>query len=114
MVKSRCYCKNDFVFANILRDTVSASVFSKYGFVPLWSSLEGAITLVMGKSGLSKKSQQIYQKWVRSGGMQSTLISLDRNIFDKPAFEILNRGPVRNLLKTPLEYLRIVQSFQKI
>ena len=103
----------DFVFANILRDTVSASVFSKYGFVPLWSSLEGAITLVMGKSGLSKKSKEIYQKWVSSGGMQSTLISLDRNIFDKPAFEILNRGPVRNLIKTPLEYLRIVSEFSE-
>jgi hypothetical protein len=103
----------DFVFANIIRDTVSAAVFSKYGFVPLWSSLEGAITLVMGKSGLSKKSQQIYQKWVRSGGMQSTLVSLDRNIFDKPAFEILNKGPVRNLLKTPLEYLRIVSEFSE-
>jgi len=103
----------DFVFANIIRDTVTAAVFSKYGFVPLWSSLEGAITLVMGKSGLSKKSQQIYQKWIRSGGMQSTLVSLDRNIFDKPAFEILNKGPVRNLLKTPLEYLRIVSEFSE-
>jgi len=103
----------DFVFANILRDTVSASVFSKFGFVPVWSSLEGAITLVMGKSGLSKKSQQIYQKWVRSGGMQSTLQSLDRNIFDKPAFEILNKGPIRNLLKTPLEYLRIASEFSE-
>ena len=45
--------------------------------------------------------------------MQSTLISLDRNIFDKPYFEILNRGPVRNLLKTPLEYLRIVSEFDE-
>ncbi len=103
----------DFVFANIARDTVTAAVFSKYGFIPLWSSLEGAITLVMGKSGLSKKSQQIYQKWIRSGGMQSTLVSLDRNIFDKPAFEILNKGPIRNLLKTPLEYLRILSEFSE-
>ena len=103
----------DFVFANIIRDTVSATVFSKSGFIPLWSSLEGAITLVMGKSGLSKKSQTIYQKWIRSGGMQSTLVSLDRNIFDKPAFEILNKGPVRNLLKTPLEYLRIASEFSE-
>ena len=101
----------DFVFANIFRDTVSAAVFSKYGFVPLWSSLEGAITLALGKSGLSRNSKEIYNKWLRSGGMQSTLISIDRNIFDKPAFEILNRGPMRNLLKTPLEYLRLISEF---
>ena len=101
----------DFVFANIFRDTVSAAVFSKYGFVPLWSSLEGAVTLALGKSGLSRNSKQIYNKWLRSGGMQSTLISIDRNIFDKPAFEILNRGPIRNSLKTPLEYLRLISEF---
>jgi len=35
------------------------------------------------------------------------------NIFDKPAFEILNKGPVRNLLKTPLEYLRILSEFSE-
>jgi hypothetical protein len=101
----------DFVFANIFRDTVSAAVFSKYGFVPLWSSIEGAVTLALGKSGLSRNSKEIYNKWLRSGGMQSTLISIDRNIFDKPAFEILNRGPMRNLLKTPLEYLRLISEF---
>tara|TARA_R110000782_G_scaffold59562_2_gene123563 strand:+ start:498 stop:4184 length:3687 start_codon:yes stop_codon:yes gene_type:complete len=103
----------DFVFPNIFRDTVTAAVFSKYGFVPLWSSLEGAVTLALGKSGLSRNSKEIYNKWLRSGGMQSTLVSIDRNIFDKPAFEILNRGPIRNSLKTPLEYLRLISEFSE-
>ena len=100
----------DFMFQNILRDTVTASIFSKSGFIPIWSSLDGVITLALGKSGLRKKSQEIYQRWVKSGGMQSTLVSLDRNIFDKPAFKILNEGPIRNkinLLTSPLELLRI-------
>lgn len=103
----------DFVVANILRDTVSATVFSKNGFVPIWSSLQGLGTLIGGKTGLSKKSQQIYQKWIRSGGMQSTLVSIDRNIFDKPAFEILNQGPIRNKLKSPLEYLRVISELSE-
>ena len=100
----------DFILQNVLRDTVTASIFSKSGFIPIWSSLDGVITLALGKSGLSKKHQEIYQKWIRSGGMQSTLISLDRNIFDKAAFKILNEGPIRNgikLLTSPLELLRI-------
>lgn len=103
----------DFVVANIARDTVSATIFSKSGFVPIWSSLEGLGTLILGKTGVSKKSQAIYQKWIRSGGMQSTLVSLDRKVYDKPAFDILNQGPIRNKLKNPVEILRVVSELSE-
>ena len=103
----------DFILQNVLRDTVTASIFSKSGFIPIWSSLDGVITLTLGKSGLGKKSQEIYQKWVRSGGMQSTLMSLDRNIKDKAAFKILNEGPIRNKIVTPLEMLRVASEISE-
>jgi hypothetical protein len=103
----------DFMIQNIVRDTVTASIFSKFGFIPIWSSLDGAITLALGKSGLGKKSKAIYEKWVRSGGMQSTLVSLDRNIFDKAAFDILNKGPIRNKMVSPLEMLRIASELSE-
>ena len=103
----------DFILQNVLRDTVTASIFSKSGFIPIWSSLDGVITLALGKSGLGKKSQEIYQKWVRSGGMQSTLMSLDRNIKDKAAFKILNEGPIRNKMVTPLEMLRVASEISE-
>ena len=64
----------DFVFSNIARDTVLAPVFSKSGFVPIWSSLEGAVTMFLGKTGFNKKAKKIFQDWEKSGGMQSTLI----------------------------------------
>jgi len=103
----------DFVVGNIVRDTVSATIFSKSGFVPIWSSLEGLGTLILGKTGISKKSQAIYQKWIRSGGMQSTLVSLDRKVYDKPAFDILNQGPIRNKLKNPMEILRVISELSE-
>lgn len=103
----------DFVIANIARDTLSATIFSKSGFVPIWSSLEGLGTLILGKTGLSKKSEAIYQKWIRSGGMQSTLVSLDRKVYDKPAFDILNQGPIRNKLKNPMEMLRVISELSE-
>jgi hypothetical protein len=103
----------DFILQNVLKDTVTASIFSKSGFIPIWSSLDGVITLALGKSGLGKKSQEIYQKWVRSGGMQSTLMSLDRNIKDKAAFKILNEGPIRNKMVTPLEMLRVASEISE-
>ena len=96
----------DFVFANILRDTVSATIFSKSGFIPIWSSLEGAMIIALGKSGISKRAKQIMEDWQKSGGMQSTLMSLDRMIYDKAAFKILNEAPIRNKVFNIMELLR--------
>ena len=96
----------DFVFSNIGRDTVLGAVFSKSGFIPVWSSLEGGLTMLLGKTGVSKKAKKIMQDWEKSGGMQSTLISLDRMVNDKSAFKILNGQQIRNKFFNPLEILR--------
>tara|TARA_B100001939_G_C16945921_1_gene620326 strand:- start:96 stop:3794 length:3699 start_codon:yes stop_codon:yes gene_type:complete len=98
----------DFVFSNIARDTVLAPVFSKSGFIPVWSSLEGALTMVLAKTGVSKKAKKIMQDWEKSGGMQSTLISLDRTVRDKGAFEMLNGQQIRNKVFNPIEILRTI------
>jgi hypothetical protein len=96
----------DFVFSNIGRDTVLGAVFSKSGFIPVWSSLEGGLTMLLGKTGVSKKAKKIMEDWEKSGGMQSTLISLDRMVNDKSAFKILNGQQIRNKVFNPLEILR--------
>jgi hypothetical protein len=96
----------DFVFSNIGRDTVLAPVFSKSGFIPVWSSLEGGLTMLLGKTGVSKKAKKIMENWEKSGGMQSTLISLDRMVKDKGAFEMLNGQQIRNKIFNPIEILR--------
>ena len=96
----------DFVFSNIGRDTVLGAVFSKSGFIPIWSSLEGGLTMLLGKTGVSKKAKKIMQDWEKSGGMQSTLISLDRMVNDKSAFKILNGQQIRNKVFNPIEILR--------
>ena len=39
----------------------------------------------------------MYNKYIKSGGMQSTLLSMDRpNLFDGKVFDIFSKGPVRN------------------
>ena len=96
----------DFVFSNIGRDTVLAPVFSKSGFIPVWSSFEGALTMFLGKTGISKKAKKTVQDWEKSGGMQSTLVSLDRMVRDKGAFEMLNGQQIRNKIFNPIEVLR--------
>jgi len=96
----------DFVFSNIKRDTVLAPIFSKSGFIPVWSSLEGLLTMFLGKTGMSKKAKKIMEDWEKSGGMQSTLISLDRVVRDKGAFTMLNGQQIRNKIFNPIEVLR--------
>ena len=98
----------DFVGANFLRDTVQASIYSKYGFMPVVSSIRGLFDIIAGQTGLSKKSQKMYEDWVKSGGMQSTMLSVDRAVFDKPAFDILNKGQIRNKASNPIEILRVI------
>ncbi len=96
----------DFVFSNIARDTVLAPIFSKSGFVLGWSSLKGAYIMAAAKTGLSKNANKLFKLWEKSGGMQSTLISLDRNIFDKPVFDQLKGRKIRNQIFNPIEILR--------
>ena len=98
----------DFVGANFLRDTVQATIYSKYGFFPVASSIRGLFDIIAGRTGLNKNSQKYYEYWIKSGGMQSTMISVDRAIFDKPAFDILNKGPIRNKAENPIEILRVI------
>ena len=98
----------DFVGANFLRDTVQATIYSKYGFFPVVSSMRGLFDIIAGRTGLNKNSQKYYEYWIKSGGMQSTMISVDRAVFDKPAFDILNKGPIRNKVGNPIEILRVI------
>jgi hypothetical protein len=98
----------DFVGANFLRDTVQAAIYSKYGFFPVVSSIRGLFDIVAGRTGLNKNSQKYYEYWLKSGGMQSTMLSVDRAVFDKPAFDILNKGPIRNKAENPIEILRVI------
>ena len=98
----------DFVGANFLRDTVQAALYSKYGFFPVVSSMRGLFDIIAGRTGINKNSQKYYEYWLKSGGMQSTMLSVDRAVFDKPAFDILNKGPIRNKAENPIEILRVI------
>ena len=85
----------DFAVPNFFRDTIQASFLNKVGFVPIQDSIIGAFKIIT--KGNNKKANDIYKKYVKSGGMQSTLLSVDKpNIFDGKVFDILNKGPIRN------------------
>lgn len=85
----------DFAVPNFFRDTIQASFLNKVGFVPIQDSIIGAFNIIT--KGNNKKTMAMYKKYVKSGGMQSTLLAVDKpNIFDGKVFDILNKGPIRN------------------
>ena len=95
----------DFAVPNFFRDTMQASFLNKVGFVPIQDSLIGMFKILT--KGNNKKAMAMYKKYVKSGGMQSTLLAVDRpNLFDGKVYDILSKGPVRNADKGMLAPLR--------
>jgi len=85
----------DFAVPNFFRDTIQASFLNKVGFIPIQDSIIGAFNIIT--KGNNKKTMEMYKKYVKSGGMQSTLLAVDRpNIFDGKVYDILSKGPIRN------------------
>ena len=90
----------DFMVRNFTRDTLMAAVFSKETFLPFYNSITGFKSLIL-------RGDKTYEKFVKSGAMQSMFISMDRNYFMKDLQSAIGAGKVHNQIKSPLEMLRV-------
>ncbi|WP_094603469.1 hypothetical protein SPSIL_015270 [Sporomusa silvacetica DSM 10669] len=61
----------DFALKNIMRDTFSAAVFSRYGFRPVIDHAAGVFHML--------KKDKLFHEYQASGALQSTLVGLDRD-----------------------------------
>lgn len=100
----------EFFLRNAMRDTMSATVFSRNGFVLGLDTARGMLTQIYAKIGKEKESK-IYQDWIKSGGPQSSYVAFDRNYFSKNIAKELTSRPVYNVITKPLEVLRIMTEF---
>jgi hypothetical protein len=100
----------DFIARNPIRDAFSAMVFSKYGFVPGTHLVRGLFELA--KLGKGKKSQY-YNDWLKSGGTHSMLVSMDRRYLQKRLGDLVQKIPVFNVIKNPIEGLRILSELSE-
>ena len=100
----------DFFMRNLLRDTSTAGIFTKsgkgIGGLPIITTLRGLTYMVLGRN--KKNADSVIRDFEKSGAMQSMLVSFDRKYFDKKIQNELYNTPVRNLIKSPLESLRIL------
>jgi hypothetical protein len=96
-----------FIFKNFGRDTFFAAAFSKNTFIPYWSSMQGLFGIAKSKL----IGDKMYNKFMKSGAMQSTIISFDRAYFrDGQMYKELTGRNVHNVInpKNWLENLRIL------
>tara|TARA_R100001463_G_scaffold15460_1_gene40414 strand:- start:279 stop:3842 length:3564 start_codon:yes stop_codon:yes gene_type:complete len=95
----------EFFLRNLIRDTNSATVFSRNGFVLGLDTARGLMIRIKGKKS------KIYQDWVKSGGPQSSYVAFDKNYYSKNIRKELTETPVYNVVKKPLEMLRVMTEF---
>ena len=98
MLRTGAVLSPEFMGRNAVRDTIQASIYSKDGFIPVISTLNG-LGHVLGRT-------KAYREWVANGGQFAHLQSIDRAYHQKGMKELLQSVPVRNVLKNPIELLR--------
>lgn len=92
----------EFVIRNPIRDTMTAFVQSKHGFVPGVDTLRGIFHAL--------KRDDLYWEWKRAGGEHAAMVSLDRTTLRRSLDEML-QSRVRFYVAHPVEALRIFSEF---
>lgn len=88
----------EFILRNPVRDMISASLYSKHGFIPVWDTMRGlALYLKKGKE---------YWDYMNSGAAQSAMVSLDRDYLHGQMRDLLKKKSVLSLCANPIEALR--------
>lgn len=88
----------EFILRNPVRDMISASLYSKHGFIPVWDTMRG-ISLYL------KKGKE-YWDYMNSGAAQSAMVSLDRDYLHGQMRDLLKKKSVLSLCANPIEALR--------
>lgn len=86
----------DFALKNLTRDTLSAMIYSRYGFVPVVDHFRGLSHYV--------KQDALYHEYQSSGALMSTLVGLDRKYNYNSMQELIKGGGWKK--HNPIELMR--------
>lgn len=96
-----------FAITNALRDTISAGVFSKYGFLPVVDTFKGLAHFL--------KKDQLYWDYVKSGGAHAAMVSLDRDYLSGHLRELFSRkSTLSKVARNPIEVLRAISEATEV
>lgn len=88
----------EFILRNPVRDMISAAIYSKHGFIPVWDTMRGL--------ALYLKKGNEYWDYMTSGAAQSAMVSLDRDYLHGQMRELLKKKSVLSMCANPIEALR--------
>lgn len=88
----------EFILRNPVRDMISASLYSKHGFIPVWDTVRGLLLYL-------KKGKE-YWDYMNSGAAQSAMVSLDRDYLHGQMRDLLKKKSVLSMCSNPIEALR--------
>ena len=96
-----------FAITNALRDTISAGVFSKHGFLPVVDTFRGLAHFL--------KKDQLYWDYVKSGGAHAAMVSLDRDYLSGHLRELFSRkSALLKAARNPMEVLRAISEATEV
>lgn len=96
-----------FAVTNALRDTISAGVFSKHGFLPVVDTFRGLAHFL--------KKDQLYWDYVKSGGAHAAMVSLDRDYLSGHLRELFSRkSTLSKVARNPMEVLRAISEATEV
>lgn len=93
----------EFIVRNPIRDQFSATILSEHGYIPVYDFVRGL--------GSVLKNDKSYQDWLKSGGSNATLVSMDRKYIENEVMKLSNptvMGKLKNVVKSPVDFLRML------
>ena len=99
----------DFAGRNVFRDTIMASIYSKYGFVPIVDTFKGLFEYM--------KKSDLYKQALADGALNNAFASLDQNYLQKDIRKMLAsdiKSKAKNVITNPLDILRALNEFSEV
>jgi hypothetical protein len=102
----------EFMYNNISRDAFTSAILSKGYYPPYLQTIQGAALMIKPirtKLGLDP----IFEKYVKSGALQNSLVTFDRTYFDRSIKEYFTKTKPINYIKNFPEFFRIYLEFSE-
>ena len=99
----------DFLSRNPFRDAFTAFMQSRNGFKPGVDTYRGLFEVVKGRGD----PESLYAEWLRAGGDQAALVSMDRTTLKQSLDDLLS-SPMKMAVRHPVEALRIFSEYGEL
>jgi len=102
----------EFVYNNVSRDAFSSAILSKGWYPPYFQSLMG-ISMILKPTRKKFGLDKVYEEYTKSTAVQNSIVTFDRNYFNKTTKEYFTKTNPTNVIKNVPELFRIYIEFSE-